>query len=116
MGRPTKLAAHRSHPYCKPLRSSIDHHIRLRQLLDHDDVTFRLFRRRNRSPSVPSPGPPFSSVCYRVLVFLRAAFRSAGLRACMSVCGTAQCTSRGDGYATFALIPMIYFGSELQKF
>ncbi|GBP11414.1 hypothetical protein EVAR_101703_1 [Eumeta japonica] len=39
MGRPTKRAAHRSHPYCKPLRSSIDHHIRLRQLLDHNDVT-----------------------------------------------------------------------------
>ncbi|GBP82578.1 hypothetical protein EVAR_87825_1 [Eumeta japonica] len=28
MGRPTKRAVHRSHPYCKPLRSSIDHHIR----------------------------------------------------------------------------------------
>ncbi|GBP66470.1 hypothetical protein EVAR_51457_1 [Eumeta japonica] len=39
MDRPTKHAAHRSHPYCKPLRSSIDHHIRLRQLLDHNDVT-----------------------------------------------------------------------------
>ncbi|GBP80152.1 hypothetical protein EVAR_54433_1 [Eumeta japonica] len=39
MGRPTKRAAHRLHPYCKPLRSSIDHHIRLRQSLDHNDVT-----------------------------------------------------------------------------
>ncbi|GBP23387.1 Kelch-like protein 17 [Eumeta japonica] len=38
MARPTKRAAHRSHPYCKPLRSSIDHHIRLRQLLDHNDL------------------------------------------------------------------------------
>ncbi|GBP44731.1 hypothetical protein EVAR_81499_1 [Eumeta japonica] len=42
MGRPTKRAAHRSHPYCKPLRSSIDHHIRLRQLLDHNDVTVEI--------------------------------------------------------------------------
>ncbi|GBP81035.1 hypothetical protein EVAR_41031_1 [Eumeta japonica] len=33
MGRPTKDAAHRSHPYCKPLRNSIDYHIRL----DYDD-------------------------------------------------------------------------------
>ncbi|GBP71482.1 hypothetical protein EVAR_103368_1 [Eumeta japonica] len=39
MGRPTKRTAHRSHPYCKPLRSSIDHHIRLRKFLDHNDVT-----------------------------------------------------------------------------
>ncbi|GBP34015.1 hypothetical protein EVAR_24930_1 [Eumeta japonica] len=39
MGRPTKRAALRSHPYCKPLRSSIDNHIRLRQLLDHNDFT-----------------------------------------------------------------------------
>ncbi|GBP34447.1 Casein kinase I isoform gamma-1 [Eumeta japonica] len=39
MCRLNKRAAHRSHPYCKPLRSSIDHHIRLRQLLDHNDVT-----------------------------------------------------------------------------
>ncbi|GBP26148.1 hypothetical protein EVAR_74910_1 [Eumeta japonica] len=38
MRRPTKRAAHRSHPCCKPLRNSIDHHIRLRQLLDHNDV------------------------------------------------------------------------------
>ncbi|GBP70655.1 hypothetical protein EVAR_88829_1 [Eumeta japonica] len=41
MGRPTKRAAHRSQPYCKLLRSSIDHHIRLRQLLDHNDVNSR---------------------------------------------------------------------------
>ncbi|GBO98734.1 Histamine H2 receptor [Eumeta japonica] len=39
MGRPTKRVAHRSHPYCKPLSSSIAHHIRLRQLLDHNNVT-----------------------------------------------------------------------------
>ncbi|GBP52772.1 hypothetical protein EVAR_27715_1 [Eumeta japonica] len=41
MGRPTKPAAHVSHPYCKPLRSSIDHHIRLQQVLDHNDVMGR---------------------------------------------------------------------------
>ncbi|GBP67526.1 hypothetical protein EVAR_36652_1 [Eumeta japonica] len=35
--RPTKCAAHKSHPYCKPLRSSIDHNFRL-QLLDHNNV------------------------------------------------------------------------------
>ncbi|GBP68182.1 hypothetical protein EVAR_23333_1 [Eumeta japonica] len=40
--RPTKRAAHRSHPYFKPLRSSIDHNIRLRQLLDHNDLTVAL--------------------------------------------------------------------------
>ncbi|GBP36050.1 hypothetical protein EVAR_29180_1 [Eumeta japonica] len=39
MGRAAKRAAHRSHPYCKPLRSSIDHHIRLRHLFNHNDVT-----------------------------------------------------------------------------
>ncbi|GBP96483.1 hypothetical protein EVAR_39130_1 [Eumeta japonica] len=39
--RSTKRAAHKSHPYCKPLKSSIDHHIRLRQLLDHHDVMSR---------------------------------------------------------------------------
>ncbi|GBP37437.1 hypothetical protein EVAR_16342_1 [Eumeta japonica] len=55
----------------------------------------------------PIPGPPFSSVCYRVSVFLRAVFRSAGLRASMSVCGTAQCTSRGNGYATFEFVTVI---------
>ncbi|GBP79630.1 hypothetical protein EVAR_45586_1 [Eumeta japonica] len=38
MGKPIKRAAHKSHPYCKPLKSSIDHHIRLRQLLDHNDL------------------------------------------------------------------------------
>ncbi|GBP80629.1 hypothetical protein EVAR_59477_1 [Eumeta japonica] len=43
MGRPIKLAAHRSHPYCKPLRSSVDYHIRLRQLFDHNDVTVDSF-------------------------------------------------------------------------
>ncbi|GBP13898.1 Tetratricopeptide repeat protein 19 homolog, mitochondrial [Eumeta japonica] len=40
-------------------------------------------------------GHPFSLVCYCVSVFLRAAFRSIGLRACMSVWGAAQCKSRG---------------------
>ncbi|GBP29018.1 hypothetical protein EVAR_83920_1 [Eumeta japonica] len=39
MGRPSKPAANRSHPYRKRLKSSIEHHIRLRQLLDHNDVT-----------------------------------------------------------------------------
>ncbi|GBP30004.1 hypothetical protein EVAR_22904_1 [Eumeta japonica] len=39
MSRPTKRDAHRSHPHCKPLRSSIDHHIRLRQLFDHNELT-----------------------------------------------------------------------------
>ncbi|GBP52048.1 hypothetical protein EVAR_97518_1 [Eumeta japonica] len=39
MGRSAKRVAHRSRPYCKPLRSSIGHHIRLRQLLNHNDVT-----------------------------------------------------------------------------
>ncbi|GBP41502.1 hypothetical protein EVAR_24421_1 [Eumeta japonica] len=43
---------------------------------------------------------PFSLVCYCVPVFLRATFRSVGLRACMSVCGAAQCTSRGESQAT----------------
>ncbi|GBO99155.1 hypothetical protein EVAR_467_1 [Eumeta japonica] len=43
MRRPTKRAAHRSHPYCKPLRSSIDHHIQLRQLFDHNDDTLHLW-------------------------------------------------------------------------
>ncbi|GBP80853.1 hypothetical protein EVAR_62383_1 [Eumeta japonica] len=38
---------------------------------------------------------PFSIVCYCVSVFLRAAFRTVGLRACMSVWDAAQCTSRG---------------------
>ncbi|GBP15699.1 hypothetical protein EVAR_5386_1 [Eumeta japonica] len=47
MGRPTKRAVHRSHPYCKPLRSSIDHHIRLRQLLDRNDVTNQLLANAN---------------------------------------------------------------------
>ncbi|GBP78774.1 hypothetical protein EVAR_59564_1 [Eumeta japonica] len=28
----------------------------------------------------------------------------------MSVCGAAQCTSRGDSYATFAFVPMISSG------
>ncbi|GBP90768.1 hypothetical protein EVAR_99481_1 [Eumeta japonica] len=31
-----------SHPYCKTLRNSIGHHIRLRQLLDRNDVTVEL--------------------------------------------------------------------------
>ncbi|GBP18067.1 hypothetical protein EVAR_17014_1 [Eumeta japonica] len=44
MSRPTKRAALRSHIYCKPLRSSTDHHIRLRQLLDHNDVTIEIYR------------------------------------------------------------------------
>ncbi|GBP07526.1 hypothetical protein EVAR_4867_1 [Eumeta japonica] len=35
---------------------------------------------------------PFSLVCYCVAVFLRAAFRSVGLRACTSVWGAAQCS------------------------
>ncbi|GBP40333.1 hypothetical protein EVAR_86479_1 [Eumeta japonica] len=33
-----------------------------------------------------------------------------GLRACMSVCSAAQCTSRGDSYATFAFVPVIRSG------
>ncbi|GBP52981.1 hypothetical protein EVAR_97575_1 [Eumeta japonica] len=51
---------------------------------------------------------PFSLVCYCVSVFLRAALRSVGLRACMSVGGAAQWTSRGDSKATF--VPVIYSG------
>ncbi|GBP16541.1 hypothetical protein EVAR_19342_1 [Eumeta japonica] len=42
---PTKRAARKSHPYGKPLRSSIDHHIRLRQLLDHYDHTVEVHAR-----------------------------------------------------------------------
>ncbi|GBP79907.1 General transcription factor II-I repeat domain-containing protein 2A [Eumeta japonica] len=38
---------------------------------------------------------PFSLVYYCVSVFLRAAFRSVGLRACTSVWAAAQCKSRG---------------------
>ncbi|GBP93740.1 hypothetical protein EVAR_67032_1 [Eumeta japonica] len=41
MGRPTKRAAHKSHPYSKPLRVPLIH-IRLRQLLDHNDLTVEL--------------------------------------------------------------------------
>ncbi|GBP32020.1 hypothetical protein EVAR_21053_1 [Eumeta japonica] len=57
MGRPTKHAAHRLHSYCKPLRSSIDHQIRLRQLLDHNDVMgkkkrCRFLHGRIREPSM----------------------------------------------------------------
>ncbi|GBP82212.1 hypothetical protein EVAR_103661_1 [Eumeta japonica] len=51
---------------------------------------FRLFCRRDRSPSVKSLGHLFSLVCYCVAVFLRAAFRSVGLRACTSVWGAAS--------------------------
>ncbi|GBP87886.1 hypothetical protein EVAR_63825_1 [Eumeta japonica] len=54
-------------------------------------------------------GHPLSLVCYCASGFFRAAFRSVGLRACTSVWGAAQCTSRGESYATFALVPMIYF-------
>ncbi|GBP91032.1 hypothetical protein EVAR_62176_1 [Eumeta japonica] len=69
MGRPTKRAAHRSHPYCKPLRSSIDHHIRLRQLLDHNDVTvglheYRLALHYRHSQSKLEPAPPPRSYNY----------------------------------------------------
>ncbi|GBP05393.1 hypothetical protein EVAR_76807_1 [Eumeta japonica] len=53
---------------------------------------------------------PFSLVYYCASVFLRAAFRSVGLRVCMSVCGAAQCTSHCDSYATSALVPVIYSG------
>ncbi|GBP29707.1 hypothetical protein EVAR_13630_1 [Eumeta japonica] len=53
---------------------------------------------------------PFSLVCYCVLVFLRAAFWSVGLRMCMSVCGAAQYTSRGDSYTMFAFVPVIRYG------
>ncbi|GBP10140.1 Probable proline--tRNA ligase, mitochondrial [Eumeta japonica] len=49
-------------------------------------------------------------VCYCVSIFLRVAFQSVGLRACMSVYGAAQCTSRGNSYVTFALVPVIYPG------
>ncbi|GBP74946.1 hypothetical protein EVAR_60873_1 [Eumeta japonica] len=52
----------------------------------------------------------FSLVCYCVAVFLRAGFRSVGLRACTSVWGVAECTSRGDSYAVLALVPVIYSG------
>ncbi|GBP77959.1 hypothetical protein EVAR_83207_1 [Eumeta japonica] len=52
---------------------------------------------------------PFSLVCYCVSLFLRAAFRSVGLRACTSVWCRAG-TSRSDSYATFALVPVIYSG------
>ncbi|GBP80302.1 Probable RNA-directed DNA polymerase from transposon BS [Eumeta japonica] len=61
---------------------------------------FRLFLRCDRLPSVQSPGPLFSLVCYCVAVFLRAAFRSVGLRACTSVWGAAQRKPRGGSYAT----------------
>ncbi|GBP24693.1 hypothetical protein EVAR_15899_1 [Eumeta japonica] len=71
---------------------------------------FRLFRRRDRSTLVQSLDHLFSLVYYCVSVFLRAAFRSIGLRACVSVCGATQCISRGDSYATFALVPVIYSG------
>ncbi|GBP58826.1 hypothetical protein EVAR_84021_1 [Eumeta japonica] len=50
MGRPAKRAAHKSHPYCKPLRSSIDHHIRLRQLLGHNDLAVELTTARKGVP------------------------------------------------------------------
>ncbi|GBP69437.1 hypothetical protein EVAR_52710_1 [Eumeta japonica] len=53
---------------------------------------------------------PFSLACYCVAVFLRAAFRSVGLRACTSVWVAAQCPSRSDSYATFALVSVIYSG------
>ncbi|GBP54957.1 hypothetical protein EVAR_50401_1 [Eumeta japonica] len=36
------------------------------------------------------PDHPFSLVCYCMSVFLRAAFRSVGLRACMSEWGAVQ--------------------------
>ncbi|GBP94935.1 hypothetical protein EVAR_69654_1 [Eumeta japonica] len=55
MGKRTKHGAHRSHPHWKPLRSSIDHHIRLRQLLDHKDVTaipYALRRARRRDAAI----------------------------------------------------------------
>ncbi|GBP58340.1 hypothetical protein EVAR_40906_1 [Eumeta japonica] len=55
---------------------------------------------------------PFSLVCHCMLVSLRAAFCSVGLCACMSVCGAAQRTSRGDSYATFALVLVIYSGGR----
>ncbi|GBP26021.1 hypothetical protein EVAR_20035_1 [Eumeta japonica] len=44
---------------------------------------------------------PFSLVCYCVSGFLQAVFRSVRLRTCISVCGAAQCTSRGDSQATY---------------
>ncbi|GBP72218.1 hypothetical protein EVAR_51125_1 [Eumeta japonica] len=36
--------------------------------------------------------------------------RVIGLRACINVCSAAQCTSRGDSYATFAFVPVICSG------
>ncbi|GBP05175.1 hypothetical protein EVAR_69639_1, partial [Eumeta japonica] len=70
-------------------------------------LQFRLFLRRDRSPSVQSPGPLFSSVIPRV-VFLQAAFRSVGLRACVE-CVWCH-TESGDSYVTFAFVPVIYSG------
>ncbi|GBP58327.1 hypothetical protein EVAR_11607_1 [Eumeta japonica] len=42
-----------------------------------------------------------------VSVFLRAASRSVGLRACMSVCDAVQCTSSGESYTMYAFVPVI---------
>ncbi|GBP73876.1 hypothetical protein EVAR_82705_1 [Eumeta japonica] len=69
----------------------------------------KLFRRRDRSPLVQSS--------YCVSVFLRVAFRSVGLRECMSVCDPAQYTSRSDSYVCpvcpkrpTAFVPLIRSG------
>ncbi|GBP30453.1 hypothetical protein EVAR_20906_1 [Eumeta japonica] len=55
----------------------------------------------SRSVVRSSPlGYPLSLVCYCMSVLLRAAFLSVGLRACMSMCIAAQCTSHSDSQAT----------------
>ncbi|GBP77076.1 hypothetical protein EVAR_61078_1 [Eumeta japonica] len=56
-------------------------------------------------------GHPFSLLCYCVSVFLRAAFRSVGLRACMSVWGAAQCVgSRAAAVKSRASVPATHSG------
>ncbi|GBP25661.1 hypothetical protein EVAR_12138_1 [Eumeta japonica] len=68
--------------------------VTIKKCTKDENLDFRLFHRCDRSPSVQSSGPPFS------IVLLRAAFRSVGLRAYTSVCGTAQCSLYVDSQAT----------------
>ncbi|GBP45988.1 hypothetical protein EVAR_24181_1 [Eumeta japonica] len=75
MDRPTKRALHKSHPYCEPLRSSIDHHIPLRQLLEHNDLTV-VTRSSNRSSRRCVDG----DTCKSVKSFVRAAQESGPIR------------------------------------
>ncbi|GBP05822.1 hypothetical protein EVAR_5123_1 [Eumeta japonica] len=74
------------------------------EIVQSSDCSFVAIGRRRSSPR----DHPFSLVCYCVAVFLRAALGSVGLRACMSVGGAEQWTSRGDSKATF--VPVIYSG------